>query len=400
MATQPTRLLSLHVDAYHSILHRFRAALKEEVRALIATNAIFASWEDAKIEHLASLVVIKQFAANAEIMGANKPVPALMLVKSGIVTLLKAVPRRLLRTPSASTASTSSSKASQSKNETMKGTARKKVSPNAAATNSKVIQTSGSSTLFAGETPGLWIVNKGWTTHLDEQIMREHTQYILDQRAKTGNGLLSSLEQQQQQQQQQNHHNNNSNGNNAIHNSSSNHNNSTRPPSSSLTTPAAVSGSVPINATTGLPQLDASELDLAELAVGVLGSGQVFGELAVLDPQQPSPVSALASTAVELFCFESDVLAALGARFYGGTMRTLLESIALHDPPLDKIGFFFRQKFSWEQHKQRLMQRLQQKQKPPRPTKTLIASASTTSLTGPTSQSQSQSLSLPPIVKK
>lgn len=303
MATQPTRLLSLHVDAYHSILHRFRAALKEEVRALIATNAIFAAWEEAKIEHLASLVVIKQFAATAEIMAANKPVPALMLVKSGIVTLLKAVPRRLLHRPASAKAPTAARGA-----------------PGGGHGASR-------SVLFSGETPGLWIVNKGWTTHLDEQSMREHTQHVLEQRQKHPAAAAAAAAGGQ---------------------------------STAAAAPAAPGAS-----SGALPQLDAAELDLVELAVGVLGSGQVFGELAVLEPAQPSPVSAVAATAVELFCFESDVLAALGARFYASTMRALLESIALHDPPLDKVGFFFRQKFSWEQHKLSLMQRLQRKALPP-----------------------------------
>eukprot|EP01033_Poteriospumella_lacustris_P012579 gene12579-8998_t len=302
VATQPTRLLSLHVDAYHSILHRFRAALKEEVRALIATNAIFAAWEEAKVEHLASLVVIKQFAASAEIMAANKPVPALMLVKSGIVTLLKAVPRRLLHRAA-------SAKAPAATRGAAGGAA-----PGGGHGASR-------SVLFSGETPGLWIVNKGWTTHLDEQSMREHTQHVLEQRLKR--------------------------------------------PAATATATAATATAAGGQANGSLPQLDAAELDLAELAVGVLGSGQVFGELAVLEPAQPSPVSAVAATAVELFCFESDVLAALGARFYASTMRALLESLALHDPPLDKVGFFFRQKFAWETHKLSLMQRLQRKALPP-----------------------------------
>lgn len=304
MATQPTRLLSLHVDAYHSILHRFRAALKEEVRALIATNAIFAAWEEAKVEHLASLVVIKQFAATAEIMAANRPVPALMLVKSGIVTLLKAVPRRLLRRPAS---------------------AKTPVAARGAAGGATPGGGHGAnrSVLFSGETPGLWIVNKGWTTHLDEQSMREHTQHVLEQRLKRPAAAAAAAG----------------------------------------AAPPAATAAAPSNG--ALPQLDAAELDLAELAVGVLGSGQVYGELAVLEPAQPSPVSAVAATAVELFCFESDVLAALGARFYASTMRALLESLALHDPPLDKVGFFFRQKFAWETHKLSLMQRLQRKALPP-----------------------------------
>jgi hypothetical protein len=35
----------------------------------------------------------------------------------------------------------------------------------------------------------------------------------------------------------------------------------------------------------------------------------VFGELAVLDSEVPSPVSAISSTAVELYCFDITTLA-------------------------------------------------------------------------------------------
>lgn len=317
---------------------------------MIATNAIFNSWEEAKVEHLASLVVIKQFAANAEIMSAQKPVPALMLVKSGIVTLLKAVPRRLLHATGVATPPAASSRPVSASRTHSKDRDKQN-------RHTQSLLSSSSSVLFSGETPGLWIVNKGWTTHLDEQAMREHTQFVLDQRSRQHVSQHPSDD-------------------------TATHANRT----SGVPTAAATvcHSNVPINSATGLPVLDAAELDLVELAVGILGSGQVFGELAVLDPTQTSPVSAVASTAVELYCFESDVLAALGARFYGGTMRALLESIALHDPPLDKIGFFFRQKFTWEQHKLSLMQRLQRGQRHSRvaSSKSLVSSVSLPAIGG------------------
>jgi CRP-like cAMP-binding protein len=98
--------------------------------------------------------------------------------------------------------------------------------------------------------------------------------------------------------------------------------------------------------------------NFVEFTVGVLGSGQVFGELALLDPERESPVSAISSTAVELYCFESDVLLMIGARFNASTMIALHESLTLHDPPADKIAYYFRSKYSWEVRKNRLMNRL------------------------------------------
>jgi hypothetical protein len=49
--------------------------------------------------------------------------------------------------------------------------------------------------------------------------------------------------------------------------------------------------------------------EIVEFTVGVLGSGQVFGELAVLDTEVPSPVTAISSTAVELYCFDINTMA-------------------------------------------------------------------------------------------
>jgi CRP-like cAMP-binding protein len=92
--------------------------------------------------------------------------------------------------------------------------------------------------------------------------------------------------------------------------------------------------------------------------VGILGSGQVFGELAVLDPEQASPVTAISCTAVELYCFESDVLLGLGVRFNNTTMNALNESLNLHDPPAEKVSYYFRSKYNWEIRKNMLMNRL------------------------------------------
>ena len=84
----------------------------------------------------------------------------------------------------------------------------------------------------------------------------------------------------------------------------------------------------------------------------------MFGELAVLDADVVSPVSALSSTAVELYCFESDDLLGLGARFVSNTMNHLKESSSLHDPHAEKIAFYFKTKYNWELRKEKLMNRM------------------------------------------
>ena len=40
------------------------------------------------------------------------------------------------------------------------------------------------------------------------------------------------------------------------------------------------------------------------------------------------------------------------------TMNILTESLTLHDPPVDKIAYYFRAKYNWEVRKNSLMKRL------------------------------------------
>lgn len=95
--------------------------------------------------------------------------------------------------------------------------------------------------------------------------------------------------------------------------------------------------------------------DKEEFTVGVLGSGQVFGELAILDPAKPSPVSVYSCTNIELYCFNSDLLLALGARFDASTVNSLNESLNLCNPPGDKVAYYFRAKLEWERRKAKLL---------------------------------------------
>lgn len=92
--------------------------------------------------------------------------------------------------------------------------------------------------------------------------------------------------------------------------------------------------------------------------VGVLGSGQVFGELAILDPEKLSPVSVVTCTNMELYCFDSDLLISLGARFNGTTINALNESMNLCNPPGEKVCYYFRSKFEWEKRKEKLLSSL------------------------------------------
>jgi hypothetical protein len=127
------------------------------------------------------------------------------------------------------------------------------------------------------------------------------------------------------------------------------------------------------------------QAEMVEFTVGVLGSGQVFGELAVLDCETLSPVSAISATAVEIFCFDINAMAHVQwyvssklfsifilmlnsflflysslfcSHTHAKTMNILTESLTLHDPPIDKVAYYFRAKYNWELRKTSLMKRL------------------------------------------
>ena len=90
-----------------------------------------------------------------------------------------------------------------------------------------------------------------------------------------------------------------------------------------------------------------------QFVTAIIGSGQVFGELAILDPEIRTPSSAIAYTNVELYSFDSDVLITLGSRYNAVTMNALNESMNLANPPAEKLAFYFRSKMHWERNKQK-----------------------------------------------
>jgi hypothetical protein len=84
----------------------------------------------------------------------------------------------------------------------------------------------------------------------------------------------------------------------------------------------------------------------------------VFGELAVLSPGSPSPTTAITFTNVEVYKFESDLLLSLGAKFNSSTVNVLNESLNLYNPPDEKVGHYYRSKYSWETRKRKILKSL------------------------------------------
>lgn len=95
-----------------------------------------------------------------------------------------------------------------------------------------------------------------------------------------------------------------------------------------------------------------------EVNVAILASGQMFGELSVLQPGHPSQVTIRTQTLVEILVFKEADLAMLNVQFQSGTMNALQDSLLFHNPPQQKIIQLHRELDSWEKEKRGVLEEL------------------------------------------
>jgi len=93
-----------------------------------------------------------------------------------------------------------------------------------------------------------------------------------------------------------------------------------------------------------------------DFTVGVLGSGQYFGELAVLDNTEHNPVTVIACTNVELYTLGEREIKRLNLHLNHHLKQSLEESIVMHNPPAEKVAHFFRGKVNWELKKGEILE--------------------------------------------
>jgi CRP-like cAMP-binding protein len=84
----------------------------------------------------------------------------------------------------------------------------------------------------------------------------------------------------------------------------------------------------------------------------------VFGELAMLDHTIPSPIAAISFTPVEVYAFDYEIFSQLDVRFMPESMQILNEMMNLHNPPADKLAYYFKEKLKWEMKKSRVLQQI------------------------------------------
>ncbi|KAG7389260.1 hypothetical protein PHYPSEUDO_010818 [Phytophthora pseudosyringae] len=95
-----------------------------------------------------------------------------------------------------------------------------------------------------------------------------------------------------------------------------------------------------------------------EVTVAVLASGQLFGELSVLQPGQHSPVTVRTQTLVELLVFNEEDLSQLRVQYLSGTMNALQESLLFHNPPQQKLAQLRCDLTRWTREKRSVLEEL------------------------------------------
>ena len=99
-----------------------------------------------------------------------------------------------------------------------------------------------------------------------------------------------------------------------------------------------------------------SEKNNHDFTVGVLGSGEFFGELAVLDETEYSPVTVIACTNVVLYVLTAQDIKDCHLHIDHNLKKYLVESMVTHNPPAHKVAHFFRSKVNWEVRKDRILE--------------------------------------------
>ena len=106
--------------------------------------------------------------------------------------------------------------------------------------------------------------------------------------------------------------------------------------------------------TEGLTPSEDDEKDRSmELLVGVLGASEIFGEIAVLDAERPSPVTVVAYTNIECYCITIDLLRdpKIEAQYNVPMLQHLNRSMMMNNPHPAKLAHFYGDRFLWDKQK-------------------------------------------------
>lgn len=295
VASKRSSLLMLRREDYHVILFHFKIWLQSAVSACLRSGtSIFRHLHSDAIEALAARAVVRSFSINTEIFAENSRLSSLMIVKSGIVRLMKGM-----------TVDAMNSAVVESKGKfNRQGQSMCPATPTPGKSRMPslaMVATTGSLTERhplspPRETPpGYWLLQGSQEYLNSSKPMRVVTKNAL------GADTITEIHRETIQ---------------------------------SLTV--------------------AKE----QFTVSVLMQGEVLGEICILGPEQLSAVSAFASTAVELYCIDNEVLFQNNVHLDEAVMAALLDDWKFRNPPVGEVKKAFQTKYEWEISKKFLLKKL------------------------------------------
>lgn len=334
LATKKTRLLVLHADDYQSILSGFKDVIRVQVRkTLSSSTCILRFMKAAILDQLSTFVIVRNYPMNHEIVSHGSRMSSLYLIKSGIVKIIKAIPKEGMQSAIAAGASRVVAATNLLNKDKMP-----RIGNNSTRATATIHE------IRVGGGGGLTPVKKSRTLH----STHNNTSSSSTGHNSSGRGGWSSPLAGEQAAGPE-----------------------TPPPGYWLLSGAEDEASrVEKNIDLGLgeefanrakqsgsrsQQRSGTAPDSVEFTIAVLLSGSVFGELSLLDPEQLSPCAFVSATVTEVYCFDSEILVRLGVLENQRIMSTLADDWKFRNPPVEEVRKQLQYKYEQECYKKKAL---------------------------------------------
>jgi CRP-like cAMP-binding protein len=367
-ASKPSNLLSLNRSAYQTILLELKLLLRGAVRRTLSSpSSIFHHISPDTIERLSELVVIRTFGLQDEIFSAGRKVNNLMVVKTGIVKLIKSVPKNQVE-------GMIQAEEERFSNPTSADAFTNLSRPTTPATS--LMTAAGAHSLSSRSSPSTTLPNSKLTSPRSRKIAakavlpstnrssispkKSRVVCSADDSGSLKSPLTVSLPSPSPSSSIESSPGKLFRPKNSPGSSSQSQQNETPLGYWVLTRSDTYVETSRLRRIGEHPSRSAPE-EQVDFTIAVLMPGQVCGETALLDPEFPSPISAVAATAVELYCFDSELLVALGIHRDQQIMNCLMDDWKFRNPPQHEILKQLRERFKWGKKKENIMKSMKPK---------------------------------------
>lgn len=190
ICTQSATLLVMVAADYYRIARTYDTELRGEMKNILLNCKIFADFEESKIDYLVSKMKLIFHDIATEILVSGQAVKDICIVRKGVVKLIKSLPRPVINRTERTTISTISAQTSSLENSTQSMISTSDSLPPVCSpplgpfdhrkctawTSTCVGEVDipltatrmGSGSLSRVGPPGLWVLEKSWREHSDE----------------------------------------------------------------------------------------------------------------------------------------------------------------------------------------------------------------------------------------